>query len=127
MPELDFFVGFPQAVPGTGDTVLYSTRASTRPLVVGPVQSGERAMNHIFGWFSADQDATVKLQGWDIRTAAWVTLNNNGAGTAAPAAGGPANMSFDLPGGDIQIVVNFPVAPGQWNVPSSWRLSKRTT
>lgn len=127
MPDRDYFVQTPKTVPGTGDTVLYSNRASTRPSSAGPVQSGERDMRFISGWYQADQASTLKLQGWDRNANAgaggWVTLNNAGQGDGY-ASGTPATYSFQAPGGDWQLVVNFAVAPTVWSVPTSQRLSR---
>ena len=130
MPEPEIHVPFPLALPGTGDTVIYSNKdivgpsvaAATRPLTAGPVQSGERNMNAIVGWFQANQDALVKIQSWDSNANAWVTVNNDGNGNAAPAAGGPADITAIIYAGWFQIVVNFAVAPTVWRVPRHWRL-----
>lgn len=129
MSERDFFVEFPKATPGTGTTVLYSTRpyvsvSSGRPLAAGPVQSGERSQNYVTGWVLADQAATVHLQGWDVATGSWV--NVDGAGTAV-TAGTAVPLAYNLPGGDYQIVITFTVAPTTWKVPTSWRLTKGPT
>jgi hypothetical protein len=131
MPDIDIFVPIPRAIPGSGDTVLYSnavvdpgTSTASRPEVVGPVQSGELAMKTIFGWFKADKDGTVKIQSWDPVTKAWVTINNNGAGDSAPTLGGPASITANIHAGAFKIVVNFAVAPTAWSVADKWRLSR---
>jgi hypothetical protein len=131
MPDLDIFVPIPQTIPSSGDNVLYSnvlvdpgTTTASRPAVVGPIQSGELAMKTISGWFKANQDATVKVESWDPVTKAWVTINNNGAGDAAPTLGGPADITAVIPAGAFKIVVNFAVAPTVWSVAKKWRLSR---
>lgn len=132
MPDLDIPIQFPRfasGLPVSGDNVIYSTRpfvslTSGRPREVGPLVSGEIAMRSAHGWFQADTDAVFKVQGWDLISKAWVTVNGNGSGTSAPAAGGPFNFDVDLPGGDVQLVVNFPIAPAAWKAPSSIRLGQ---
>lgn len=131
MDQPDLFPPMPSATPVAGDNVLYSTRffvdhTSGRPKFQGGISAAERQMNQITGSFQADQDATVKLQFWDQVSGTWVTQNNNGNGDAAPAAGGPANFTFDiLHGGDWQVAVNFATPPTSWKVPTALRLTRK--
>lgn len=126
--ELDICVPFPGGTPGTGDTVLYSTRAfvstsSGRPVGIGPIQSGERNMKYLIGWLEADQACTVKLQAWDVASGTWNTINNGGSGDSV-LANKAFDINYELPAGDVQLVVNFGTGPGTWKHSKKFRLSR---
>jgi|GEM_PF-3433301 len=131
--DRDIYVQMPTAMPVAGDNVLYSTRpfvdhTNGRPSIAGPVQPDERLMRRVSGTFQANQDAIVKFQFWDVVTKVWVTMDNNGAGTSAPHANGPANFFYDIPhAGDVQVVANFVVPPTAWQVPANLRLSQQAS
>lgn len=132
--EIDTYIPYPSfaltgGIPGTGDTVLYSTRpyasaSSGRPREIGPLLSGEIGMKYLSGSYTADQASTLKWQQWDQTSGTWVTTNNNGAGDTT-TANNPMNFFYEKAGGgDWQLVVNFAVAPSFFKHPKKVRLSR---
>lgn len=124
--ERDEVVQFPTATPSTGDNVLYATdpnletaavRATLAPQVAGNVLGTRRVKS----WFIANQDATAKLEVYDLATKTWTVINGSGSGDSVPASTW-YEISFLRPAGPHRFVVNFAVAPTTWKHPDTIRL-----